>query len=190
MQSEIETLKAEFEKEMWLYLDNSLSSERKKFWDEKLIEFPELKTELEETTNALNIYNEFAGEDLLDSKFEVIINKSTAKKQNRLLRFITTEDRTVKLVFGGTLAAASIVILLLSNRPNPVKNISADLLDWNPEKINTQLDDIGNSILFMKDDDVKKYFQEKMANDKWTRDVYNINKSIKKMKSELNESSL
>ena len=190
MQSEIEILKAEFEKEMWLYLDNSLSSERKKFWDDKLIEFPELKIELEETTNVLNIYNEFANDDLFDSKYEAIINKSISQKQNKLLKFLTKEDRTVKLVFGGTLAAASIVILLLSNKPNPVKSIGADLLDWNPEKINAQLNDIGNSILFMKDDEAKKYFQEKLTNDKWTRDVYNINKSIKEMKNELNESSL
>lgn len=190
MQSEIEILKTEFEDEMWLYLDNSLPPERKIFWDKKFIEFPELKNELEETTNVLNIYSKFADDDLLDSQYEAIINKSTTKKKNWFLKFLQTEDKAVKLVFGGTLAAASIVILLLSNRPNPVKNIGADLLDWNPEKINTQISDIGNSILFLKDEEAKKYFQEKLANDKWTRDVYNINKSIQKMKNELEESSL
>ena len=190
MQSNYEILKREFEKEMWLYLDDSLTPERKEFWNEKLIDFPELKNELDETEKALNIYNELVQDDLLDSKYETIITKSTEKKKNRFLKFLQTENRVIKLAFSGTLAAASIVILLFSNKPNPVKNISSDLLDWDAEKINTQIDDIGTTLLLIKDDEAKKYFQEKLANDKWTRDVYNINKSIQKMKNELEESSL
>lgn len=189
MQSELKILKSEFENEMWLYLDGSLPRERKEFWDKKFLEYPELKVDLMETGKVLDAYNEFSDDDILDSKFEVIVKNSTRQKKHRLMNFLRSDDKTVKLAFGGTLAAASIVILLLSNKPNPVKNISSDLLDWNPENINTQLNDIGKTILFIKDEDAKKYFQEKLANDKWTRDVYNINRSIQKMKSEINESS-
>lgn len=189
MPSEIEKLKEEFEKEIWFYIDNSLSTKRKNFWDEKLIDFPELKAEFKETAKVLDIYNEFSNEDLLDVKFETIINNAVQKKKNDFIKFIETENRTVKLAFGAMLAAASIVILLLSSRPNPVKNISADLLDWNAEKLNTKIDDIGNSLMFMKNNEAKEYFQEKLANDKWTRDVYNINKSIQKIKNEMKESS-
>jgi len=189
MQYEFEKLKEKFETEIWLYLEGSISKERKKFWDEKLIEFPELKEELESTWKTLNIYNEFAEDDMLDSKFETMVKKSTAKKKSMFSNFFKGDDKTLKLVFGGTLAAASIVILLLSNKPNPVKNISGDLLDWNSDKINSQINDIGNSLLFMKNKEAKQYFQNKLASDKWTRDVYNINRSIQKMKNEMKESS-
>lgn len=188
MHYNIEILKKEFEKEIWLYIDGSLSSERKSFWDEMMKEFSELKEEFETTTKTLGIYNEYADEDLLDAKYEAMIEKSTAGKRNDIIDRLQPNDRLLKLVFGGTLAAASIIILLLSNKPNPVKNISGDLLDWNPEKINNQINEIGNTLLFMKDNEAKEYFQNRLANDKWSRDVYNINKSIQKMKNEIKES--
>ena len=189
MQYEFEKLKEEFETEIWLYLEGSISEERKTFWEERFVEFPELKDEFDLTLKTLNLYNDLTEDDVLDSKFETMVEKSTGKKESLFANLFKGDDRTLKLVFGGTLAAASLVILLLSNKPNPVKNISGDLLDWNSEKINTQISDIGKSLLFMKDKEARQYFQNKLASDKWTRDIYNINRSIQKMKNEMKESS-
>ncbi len=185
-----------FETEMWLFIDGSLSEDRIKFWEEKISEYPELKEMLIETNQVLEIYDKHS-EVEIDSKYykEVIektISQKTLGEKVKLLFGIRSdksanENGTLKIAFGSTLVIASIIIFMVSKTPNPVKNISAELLEWNPEEITEQIRDAQITFNFIKDEEAKKYVLEKISNDEWSSDVYQIGSKIKQMNREIEE---
>ena len=150
----------QFEREVWMYLDNDLSPERMKFWNEKIIEHQELKSLLDENKKLVELYEKVPLNEFSEARYSEIVSHAV-KKKNTLSDFIQRvnpfkieKDRMfnpVKIAFGGAMAAAAIVILLLSNKPNPVKNLSNEILDWNSEGISEQISEVSTSISKIND---------------------------------------
>ena len=133
-------------------------------------------------------------EPVFNSVLNSIKDKSSISKKIRELLKINgrTGDgfNTVKIAFGGALAVAAVVMLLITEKPNPIKNFSSELLDWNAEEIDTQMDEMELSLRLAKDDEFKKYFINKLMEDRWNRDIIIINNGIKEIEKEIKEKSM
>jgi uncharacterized radical SAM superfamily Fe-S cluster-containing enzyme len=129
----------EFENEIWLYLDGDLPESRIQFWNEKINEVPEILETLNETKQVLNIYDSSVAADVNDTAFEKMLQRATVRVSllDRVRRFISglsstgdnPQSNIQKIAFGGVLVIAAMVIFILTEKPNPVKTISADVLD-------------------------------------------------------------
>ena len=186
----------EFEKDIWLYLDNDLPPERMNYWNNQIENKPEFRRVLAETQGFLSEYSNLTDEKLDKLKFERMIRKAT--KQERLFSKITSffrfnnesESLFPKLTFVTTLTIAAIVMLVLSQKPNPVNKISNDLLDWDDEITNTQIQNISNSISLIENDDLKNYIIYKTSQDKWNSDINNIESQIHNLDDKIKKTSL
>ena len=190
----------EFENEIWLYLDGDLPESRIKFWNEKINDVPELLEILNETKQVLNIYDSSVITDVNDTAFEKMLQRATVRTSllDRVRRFISglnsTEDSSQsnihKIAFGGVLVIAAMVIFMLTEKPNPVKTISADVLDWDAEIISEQLVNINNSLSGVKNDKMLEFILYKKTSDEWSRSVYTIEQRLNRLNKETDDKSL
>ncbi len=190
----------DFEKEIWLYLDNDLPESRMNFWNEKIESVPEILELLNETKQTLNIYDSNMISDVDDEAFSRMLNRATSRssfleKVKRLIPGFSAapegnEANIQKIAFGGVLVIAAMVIFMLTEKPNPVKTISSDVLDWNAESITTQLLDINNSLSLAKDDKMREFILYKKTSDEWSRDVYTIEQRLNQLKKDTDDTSL
>ena len=166
----------DFEKEIWLYLDNDLPESRMKFWNENIESVPELLELLNETKQTLNIYDSNMISDVDDASFNKMLARATSRASfiNKVKQFVpgfnTAADDSKanvhKIAFGGVLVIAAMVIFILTEKPNPVKTISSDVLDWDAETITTQLFDIQNSLIIAQDDKMREFILYKKTSER------------------------
>jgi len=186
----------EFEKDIWLYLDNDLPTERMNYWSNQIQQNPEIRTKLNEAQSILTTYNNLSGVKLDNAKFEKMIQRAT--KQERLFLKIKSfflnknesESLFPKMAFVTTLTIAAIVILVLSQKPNPVNKISNELLDWNDEITSTHIQNISNSISLIENDDMKKFILFKTTQGEWNKNIFRLENQIKNLDDKINETSL
>ncbi len=186
----------EFEKDIWLYLDNDLPTERMNYWSNQIENKPEIRRVLAETQGFLSEYSNLADEKLDKLKFERMIRKVTYKEHmfSKLTSFFKfnneSESLFPKLAFVTTLTIAAIVMLVLSQKPNPVNKISNDLLDWDDEITKTQIQNISNSISLIDNNDLQNYMLYKRTKVGWNRDIYNIETKIQSLDEKIQKISL
>ncbi len=197
MQSELEILKEELEKEVWFLIDNSIDEKRKLFWMNKFKAYPELNLIYEGCKNITDQYNdeEF---DIADEKFNEIISKVSAVKRNdnRLILMLKNilslndNDNQVKVLIGGTLAAIALIFVLLS--PSKIDNTQSDdsLLTWEGKTLKSLYNQIDNNISGGKNEKAKQYIMEQIKNDEWKSSVFTIASKIEELEEELNSNSL
>lgn len=200
MLSDKSKLAEQFELEIWLYLDNELDDDRMKYWDDKIAKSEELRIILNETKETLNIYSAESLHDIDNPTFKDMLDKATDRRISfksifrRLFGFDSTEEERglgkTKIAFGSMLAIAGLVMFLVSEKPNPVKNISSDLLDWEPETISEQLDEIDGGLTLMENNKLKQYLLYKNTQDDWSKDVLLIEKQIEDLMERTEEKSL
>ena len=186
----------EFEKDIWLYLDNDLPTERMNYWSYQIQKNPEIRTKFQEAQSILTTYNDLSGVKLDNTKFEKMIQ--TATKRERLFLKIKSfflnknESKSLfpKMAFVTTLTIAAIVILVLSQKPNPVNKISNELLDWNDEITSTQIQNISNSISLIENDDMKKFILFKTTQGEWNKNIFRLENQIKNLDDKIDETSL
>ena len=197
MQSELEILKEELEKEVWFFIDNSIDDKRKMFWMNNFKIYPELNSIYERYKNITDKYNneEF---DISDEKFDEIISKVSAvkRKDNRLILMLKNifslndNDNQVKVLIGGTLAAIALIFVLLS--PSKIDNTQSDdsLLTWEGKTLKSLYNQIDNNISGGKNEKAKQYIMEQIKNDEWKSSVFTIASKIEELEDELNSNSL
>ncbi|MAT57426.1 MAG: hypothetical protein CMF23_05590 [Ignavibacteriae bacterium] len=197
MQSELEILKEELEKEVWFLIDNSIDEKRKLFWMNNFKIYPELNSIYESCKNITDQYNdeEF---DISDEKFNEIISKVSAvkRKDNRLILMLKNilslndNDNQVKVLIGGTLAAIALIFVLLS--PSKIDNTQSDdsLLTWEGKTLKSLYNQIDNNISGGKNEKAKQYIMEQIKNDEWKSSVFTIASKIEELEEELNSNSL
>lgn len=172
----------EFEIEMWQYLDGTLSNKRMKFWEEKINSIFELQKMLEEKEDILEGYSKLDSTDLSDFKFEKMIDVATSKTglyEKVKSLFTTNENRVIpKLAFGSILIIASVVILMLSSKPNPINNITNSAFGWEDESIDNKFANISTKISFLENEDLRKYYFYSRTKDKWDREIISIDKEL------------
>ena len=197
MQSELEILKEELEKEVWFLIDNSIDEKRKLFWMNNFKIYPELNSIYESCKNITDQYNdeEF---DISDEKFNEIISKVSAvkRKDNRLILMLKNilslndNDNQVKVLIGGTLAAIALIFVLLS--PSKIDNTQSDdsLLTWEGKTLKSLYNQIDNNISGGKNEKAKQYIMEQIKNDEGKSSVFTIASKIEELEEELNSNSL
>ena len=200
MKSELKILIERFELEIWLYMDDSLSKTDREFWDNNMEEYPELKNYYVQTQQVLKGYNESSEFNIKEGELNEIINKAAVKTGltgsiEKGFNFIFADLlnpslSSAKIVFVSVLSVAALLILLTTERPNPVKSLSGELLDWQGESISQQLDVMGNSLESLSKEEWEKYQYIQKMEDELGESIYLVNDKIEKLKEQIESSSL
>ncbi len=182
MQSNGKLLCKIFDQEIFLYIDNALPVDRKELLREHLKNCDSCKKLLLETENVLSIAEEITEIDLSDDVFEKMINDAVKKKQNGYWnKFILIEksrkERFIhfgKISFASVLVIIAVVVSLLSDKPNTIKSVGKDILDWEGENISSQMDDIKKGIEFIQSQNMNT----------WDSETDLINRHLEKLEKE------
>lgn len=184
----------EFDKDIWLYLDKDLPKERMIFWENQIENNAEIEFQYKEILNFLSNYNEIPVDQLDYNRFERIINISTKHEHafSKIFSWFKNENNSLipKLAFVSSLSLVAIVMLIFSQKPNPVNKISNNVFDWNDNTTTTQLQDINNSIILIENDNMKRFILYKKTNGEWNKNIYSLENQIKNLNRKIDETSL
>ncbi len=192
----------DFEKEVWLYLDNQLDEKRKLFWDNKIEKYPLLKEYIDEYTAISNEYKSKNLIDIDDERFNLMIENAVEKRsviakiKDFILNNFNTETKISfgKIAFASFLIIASIIISIISNKPNPInkfnKTINSELLEWNPKYFEKQINKVETMLKLTKDDDYKKYSKYGLTSENVDKNLNYIGNNIDELKKEINSKEL
>ncbi len=167
-----------FEHEMWLYIDRSLSDDKMEFWRRHLNQCNHCREILSSTEDVFSAASEKLVFDIDENTFDRMIEKSLKSKRYSVIpRFLENKGRQLitagKVVFASVLVVAAILISLMSDKPNSIKTVSKELLDWEGTEIRTELNDIGSRIELIKYDNLEG----------WNREVSGINSRLNNLET-------
>ncbi len=175
----------EFEREVYLYLDNGLSKDRREYLKRHLNECKICSSLLNEVEIVINQAGEELTDDLLDAKYDKMIELAVKQKKSgfaeRLFPQGTIKEKyafSVKIAIVGVLAVIAVIILLTTRQPNTVKTISKDLLDWDGEKITSQINELKSKINLIHEDEWNKQIMildQRMKNLEKESDKFSFN---------------
>lgn len=153
----------EFETEVYLYIDNDLSAERLNFWRGHLTKCNDCASLLKEVEMISNVAEEKLTEDLLDVKYDKMIERAVRQKKFSIGEWFFPKEKSkekfalaTKIAIVSGLAVIAVIISLLSPKPNPVKAIPNDLLDWEGKKIVAQINEVKTKLKLIHGDNWDK----------------------------------
>jgi hypothetical protein len=202
MNTEKQQLYKDFEKEMWLYLDGTLTQDRREYWDRKIKDYPELKKLIEEYEKIAADYNSILEIKMDEDKFNSMIDQTISKDNNlnkfkSLIQKIFSSDSDFafgKIAFASLLIVAAITITIISNRPNPMQNLSESInskvLDWDADFVDAQISKVGDLLRISRDDEYRKYYKYKISPSSFDKNIGLVNKDIESLKKEINNKNL
>jgi len=193
----------EFENEMWLFIDHSLEQERKKIWQNHLVNCSDCSSLLKTSTETIEQYNRVPLDELSDDSFERIINTITADNERTEHRVMPIKgNRSLleifgfyKLTFGGAFVAAAIVFLFITfindpKIPEIETVIPKQILSWNDNQTADRLEKVGDQIYSLKTDEWDIYLVRKNKKENWNKALSSIQKQIRKMQKEVTSASM
>lgn len=202
MKQEKHQLFKEFEKEVWLYLDKDLPEERMSFWKNKISQYPELSEYIENYFEISENYEQNNKYRFDDNKFNLMIDNTISqntianKIQNYFSNLFSTETEFAfgKIAFASALIVGAIAISLISNKPNPVVNITesinSEILEWDADFVDNQISKVGTLLKVASDEEYRKYYKYKMKSESVEKNINLINSDIESLKEELNSTEL
>lgn len=136
----------EFSKEMWKFLDGSLSDDEKAFWEKHLDSCSFCRAILNETEKGLSVYESLPLEDISEEKFEVMIQKAVNKSRlaariSSHFKFKIKNESHLSFAFNrialSTAALAAVVVMFFIYRPRHEKyqNQTAETLSQKDKEI-------------------------------------------------------
>jgi len=147
----------DFENEIWLYMERSLPQERMEFLDKHVELCSKCSTLIRSEKNLLETCKDELAEDILDSKFDMMISMAVKPKIKLSLKQIRyyKKEYSIKTKFAviSGLAVLAIVVSLITPKQNPVKTVSSELLDWEGTKIDSQIDNVKERIEIINNDE-------------------------------------
>ena len=163
----------EFQAEIFLYLSDELSIERRMFWKKHLLTCSDCKSEMETLIKISDALKEEAI-DVGNLSFDKMIETATAKRgwlqyflKNRH-NYDEKKSFYGKAALAGALATAAIIVSIITHQSIPVKNIPNNILDWEDTQVVSQIDDIKTRIQMIDDD-------------KWDKEIYLLGQRVKKL---------
>ncbi len=146
-----------FEKNIFLFIDRNLSEELFSKMEKHISQCRDCSKLFSDTVEIL-YGSKIDIPEITDDKFDLMVSNATKLSQPGFMTGILAEQKQKKifywkLAFTTILLFASITISLLSTRSNPVKKVSKDLLDWEGNKIETELKTIDQSIKSLNGED-------------------------------------
>lgn len=168
----------EFETEAFLYAGKELPDEKIKFWNEHLQNCSSCKRLISEIESVSRISKEELTDDILDAKFDCMIDNAVKRGRSKFFEWLFPAGNekgklsvALKIAVVSGLTVLAIVVSLITNRPNPVKTVSNDLLDWEGKKVDMQISDVKTKLDVMSEDD-------------WDKQIMLLDKRIKKLEKE------
>ena len=147
----------DFENEIGLYMEQSLPQERMKFWDKHVEPCSKCSALIRSEKSLLETCKDELAEDILDSKFDMMINMAVKPKSKLTLKQMLyyKKEYSIKTKFAviSGLAVVAIVVSLITPRQNPVKTVSSELLDWEGTKIDSQIESLQDKIEVINNDE-------------------------------------
>lgn len=199
MSSQDKYIIEKFEKIAWLYISGELPEEELSFWEKEIDKNNHLKRYLDEITEAENIYKEMEFEDISEAKYLQAFENATNKSKSFSLKLFisriiygTSEEINpgYKIAFTSVIIVAALVIFLLSKNPNPVKDISSELLSWENESVSSEINEIEDGLYLMKNKEVDENIKMRITSDPWDNEIYTIKNQIKLLENELSGNEL
>ena len=188
----------EFESEIWLFIDHSLDEERKKVWQDHLVNCTDCSSLLKTSTETIEQYNHIPPDDLSDDSYEKIINSVTSNNERtgQIVMPVKSNRSLVeifglyKFAFGGTVLAAALVIIFVTlfkspELPEIKTKISSELLAWDFPGFKTQAANRQDQIISLKTDDWDIYIVRKNNKEDWDSALRSIQQQIRKMKKDV-----
>lgn len=197
MRQEKEHLLNQFKEEYLLFLDNDLPKNRLLFWEEKIREYPELLELIDEYEYVQEKVNELNSVYLSDRSYNKIVDNvistdSFGSKFNRFIMSLLSADGEFvfgKIAFATLLIIGAVVISIISNKPNPVVNLSEtindEILEWDAGFVDEQISKMGSLLKITKDDEYRKYYKYNMPANSVDKNINLINNNIDELKKEL-----
>lgn len=198
----LEQLYNEFEKEVFLYMENELPKSKMNYWTVKLEEYPSLNKYIEDIEFVENKYKKLAKYELTNDKFNSFVNiaieRKGVKDKIRLLfknMFSPSNELSFgRIAFASLLIIAAVIISVISNRPNPVVNfadsINNEILKWDADIVDDQINKVENLIKVTQDDEYRKYYKYKLRPNNVDKNIEIISSDIESLKNELNNKKL
>ena len=188
----------EFESEMWLFIDHSLDEERKKVWQDHLVNCTDCSSLLKTSTETIEQYNHIPPDDLSDDSYKKIINSVTSNNERtgQIVMPVKSNRSLVeifglyKFAFGGTVLVAALVIIFVTlfkspELPEIKTKISSELLAWDFPGFKTQTANRQDQIISLKTDDWDIYIVRKNNKEDWDSALRSIQQQIRKMKKDV-----
>ena len=158
MNSDKKMICKNFESEIWLFLDESLSNNEMDFWRDHISGCETCKNLLEQTEDILSAA-EHDIHDIDDNKFNYMIERATTKPGFSWYEFFTSfsirplkSSMIYRVALAGVLAIAVIFISPAIREKNTGKIINGDLLDWNGTKIDMELNQLREEVFAVNQD--------------------------------------
>ncbi len=160
-----------FEMEMWLYIDKALTDEKMDFWRSHLRQCNTCKEKLGQAEELVLNASENLLVEMDNKQFDEMISVAIRKKKkNYIARLFERKKKKFiavgKIVFASTLVIAAVLISLLSDKPNSVKSIGKEILEWEGGSIKAEIEKISNRINMIDQND-------------WARQMIMIDQKIK-----------
>ncbi len=151
MNNEEKLICKDFEQTVWLYLDKELEPAKIEFWNNHISVCKTCTNLIAEIESIRNMAKEEASEDILDSTFDRIVENALSKKRTfadkQIFYWLTLKHAfAFKVAVISGLALVALVISLTSRQPNPIKNLSNNILDWEGHSINTEINEVSKKI--------------------------------------------
>lgn len=169
-----------FENEVWLYISGEMSADRKKMWDGH-IELCGVCSELLRSNREIEeIYVSNSETDMLDSSFERILAAATkkepvSKKLTGTIKEFGSKFTFGKIVFGTTVAAASLIALLVTYHPAPEVKKPAEAIKWDDTEVTSKISEISKAIN-------KLDGSSKLSDAEWSKSIKGIESRIDSLK--------
>ncbi|MFA7418761.1 MAG: hypothetical protein WCZ90_03670 [Melioribacteraceae bacterium] len=147
----------DFENETWLYIEQGLPKERMEFWNKHVEQCTKCSALIRNEKSLLETSKDELAEDILDSKFDMMISNAIRPNRKFSLKHIWIKNKefSIKTKFAviSGLAVVAIVVSLITPKQNPVKTVSSELLDWEGTKIDSQIENIQDKIEVINNDE-------------------------------------
>lgn len=184
MQNSSRVICSMFENEGYLYIDKTLTDERIEFWRTHLRQCDYCRENLKITEEILSDSSTKLLVDLDENVFNKMVENAVKKRKydfakwfhrNRIRQIYTVG----KIAFASILVIAAVVVSLLSDKPNTLKSVSKELLDWEGKEIRTELNNIGSRIQLIRNDNMEG----------WSRDVNTLGNRLNILERQLDPDS-
>lgn len=162
-----------FENEIYLYIDRALTGERMEFWQSHLRQCDYCRDNLKSTEEVFYAASSNLLFDLDEKIFDNMINQAVKKRKFDLAGWFPQRKMKEvytfgKIAFASILAIAAVIISLLSDKPNTIKSVSKEILDWEGKEIRSELNNIGSRIQLIRNDNMEG----------WSRDVNTLDNRL------------
>ncbi|NMB83234.1 MAG: zf-HC2 domain-containing protein [Ignavibacteria bacterium] len=159
-----------FETEMWLYLDRNLSDEKMEFWRSHLRACKSCKELLAQSEELISYATESLVIEIDNVFFDEAVLKAVKSKRPGIIKLFLQKRKEMivpigKVVLASALVIAAVLISLLSDKPNSVKSVGKEILEWEGEKIKAEIENISYSINMLDQND-------------WNRQMHFIDQKI------------